>query len=96
MRVFAAAVVLMACGAPEPVEGAPEAEPRIIIPGKITPWLHVEGETSGDKVAMPTGVAFDARAQGWRVSCLNGVTPRMEVGDRGALRLFCGQPGGEF
>jgi hypothetical protein len=91
MRALLLAAVL-SCGGPEDVE--PEA-PRIVIPGKITPWLHVEGETLGDKVVMPTGVAFDERPDGWRVSCLGGATPRVEPGERGALRLHCGSPVGE-
>lgn len=91
MRAMAL-VVLLSCGAPEEAE----TEPRIIIPGKVTPWLHVEGDAPDGKV-MPTGVAFDARSEGWRVSCLNGVTPRIEFGRDGAAgRLFCGQPRGEF
>lgn len=87
MRVLGV-VLLLTCGG---VEESTAEEPRIIIPGKVTPWLHVEGASVDGKV-MPTGVAFDARGEGWRVSCLNGVTPRLEPGDRGALRLFCGWP----
>lgn len=84
-----ALLLLLACGAPPELE---EPEPRIIIPGKITPYLHVAGDVDEDGRVNPTGVAFDARAIGWRVSCLNGVTPRLEPGDNGALRLYCGQP----
>lgn len=87
-----ALLLLLACGAPPELE--PEPEPRIIIPGKITPYLHVAGDVDEDGKVNPTGVAFDARAIGWRVSCLNGVTPRLEPGDQGAMRLFCGWPAG--
>ena len=82
MRSILAVVALLSCGAPEDF-APPEYEPRIIIPGKVTPWLHVEGDSIDGKVT-PTGVAFDDRGEGWRVSCLNGATPRFEAG-----RLFC-------
>lgn len=64
--------------------------------GKITPRLSVNGDYAPDGAFLPTGVAFDARPDGWRVSCLNGVTPRFKPGDRGAMRLLCGSPAGEL
>lgn len=78
MRALILAMTL-SCGAPAETE----TDPRIVIPGKITPWLHVHGETVDGKV-VPTGVAFDARPNGWLVTCLNGASPRLEAG-----RLFC-------
>lgn len=81
-----ALAVLLSCGAPE----ADEPEPRIIIPGKITPYLHVEGDEVGGKV-NPTGVKFDARPEGWRVSCLNGATPFVAMTLDG-MRLVCTPP----
>lgn len=81
MRALAL-LAMLSCGAPE---DALEPEPNIIIPGKITPWLHVHGDTVDGKV-VPTGVAFDARPEGWLVTCLSNETPRLEAG-----RLFCGR-----
>lgn len=81
----------LTCGGPsEDVAVAPRVETG----GKITPWLSVNGDYAPDGAFLPTGVAFDARPDGWRVSCLNGVTPRFEPTDHGAMRLLCGWPAG--
>lgn len=60
--------------------------------GPVTPYLSVNGETSplpGAPEWYPTGVAFDSRGAGWRLSCLNGRMPAVTVWGDGFIRVRC-------
>jgi len=80
--------VAVECGSAE--TAAPT--PRIETGGRVTPWLSVNGEQRAEW--MPTGVAFDGRPEGWRLSCLNGVTGSFRPADNGAWTFDChAEPG---
>jgi len=85
-------MLLLACGgAPEAID-VPEPLPSgIEAGGPVKPYLSVNGETSprAGHDWYPTGVAFDSRSDGWRLSCLNGRMPAIAVYGDGYLQLRC-------
>lgn len=81
---YALLLAFVACGEP-PTE--PERAPRIEAHGKLTPWMSVNGDTVAGQF-LPTGVAFDDRPEGWRISCLDGALPTF-VHEGEAVRLSC-------
>lgn len=85
---------LARCGPPPELE--PEQPPDLIegLHGPLVPMLSVNGELVPDAGLpndwRPTGVAFDSRREGWRISCLRGLQLQFGAGDTpDSLRLFC-------
>lgn len=97
MRFVMLIALAAACG-PLPEEPATTMPPAgwLESNGPLVPWLSVNGEHvpgAGPADWLPTGVAFDARAEGWRISCLpvgrKYPVLRFEQLGGGALQLRC-------
>lgn len=84
---------LLACGAePEELVADAGGAPAVESGGRVPPYLSVNGESSpgpDNPDWYPTGVAFDSRAAGWRLSCLNGRQPYLSAAGDGFLSLRC-------